>query len=228
MSEWVKLLANDGNELKGYVARPKGTPKAGLVVIQEIFGLNKNIQTTADDWANEGFLVIAPAMFDRFEKDVDLPYDQAGFAKGIGLMQKFAPDLKPQAEDVAAAIEWLQGEIEGNVGVVGYCFGGLMSWISACRLPVQAAVGYYGGGIDQFVNEEPQCPLMLHFGAEDEHIPAAARDKILQAHPEVPVFVYEDAGHAFNRKLDPTHYNLAAATLAKKRSLLFFEQHLVF
>ncbi len=228
MSEWVELLANDGNELKAYVARPKGTPKAGLVVVQEIFGVNKNIQTTADDWANEGFLAIAPAMFDRFQKDVDLSYDESGFAEGMALMQKFAQDLKPQGEDVAAAVEWLQSEMDGNVGVVGYCFGGLMAWVSACRLPVQAAVGYYGGGIDKFVNEEPQCPIMLHYGADDPHISAAARDKVLQAHPEVPVFVYENAGHAFNRKLDPSHYNLAAATLAKKRSLLFFEQHLVF
>ncbi len=228
MSEWVDLLANDGNELKAYVARPTGTPKAALVVVQEIFGVNKNIQTTADDWANEGFLAIAPAMFDRFEKNVDLAYDEAGFNAGIALMQKFAPDLQPQTQDVEAAIEWLQSETETNIGVVGYCFGGLMAWVSACRLPVQAAVGYYGSNIDKFVNEEPQCPIMLHYGAEDPHIPAAAREKVLQAHPEVPVFVYENAGHAFNRKLDPTHYNLNAATLAKKRSLLFFEQHLVF
>ena len=228
MSEWVDLLANDGNELKGYVARPKGKPKAGLVVVQEIFGVNKNMQSTADDWANEGFLVIAPAMFDRFEKDVDLGYDQPGFAKGMALMQQFAPDLLPQTQDVGAAVEWLQSELDGNVGVVGYCFGGLMAWLSACRLPVQAAVGYYAGSIDKFLAEEPQCPIMLHFGADDPYIPAAVREAVLKAHPEVPVFVYENTGHAFNRKLDPTHYNLAAATLAKKRSLLFLEQHLVF
>lgn len=228
MSEWVELLADDGNELGGYVARPKGTPKAGLVVVQEIFGVNKNIQTTADDWANEGFLVIAPAMFDRIEKNVDLGYDQAGFAEAMRLYKQFAPDLQPQTLDVKAAVEWLQSEIDGNVGVVGYCFGGLMAWLASTRLPVQATVGYYGGGISNFVNEEPQCPVMLHFGGQDEHIPAAARDKILQAHPEVPVFVYDNAGHAFNRKLDPTHYVLDAASMAKKRSLLFFNQHLVF
>ena len=228
MSEWVDLLSADGTELKAYVARPKGTPKAGLVVVQEIFGINKNIQSTVDDWANEGFLAIAPAMFDRFQKNVDLAYDQAGFAHGMELMQQFAPDLKPQTQDVEAAIEWLQSEIESNVGVVGYCFGGTMAWVSASRLPIQAAVGYYGSDIGTFLGEEPQCPIMLHYGADDPYIPAAARDKVLQAHPEVPVFVYDDAGHAFNRKLDSTHYNLAAATLAKKRSVLFFEQHLVF
>jgi carboxymethylenebutenolidase len=143
-------------------------------------------------------------------------------------MKQFAPGLAPQTQDVEAAVEWLQSEMDGNVGVVGYCFGGTMAWVSACRLPIQAAVGYYGGNIAELVHEEPQCPIMLHFGADDPYIPVSSRDAILQAHPEVPVFVYENAGHAFNRKLDPTHYNLAAATLAKKRSLLFFEQHLVF
>lgn len=228
MSEWVELLAEDGNELRGYVARPKGEPKAALVVVQEIFGVNKNVQTTADDWANEGFLCIAPAMFDRFEKNVDLVYDEAGNAEGMRLMKQFAPDLQPQTLDLQAAIDWLQSETPQNVGVVGYCFGGTMAWLASTRLPIQAAVGYYGGNISSFVNEEPQCPIMLHFGGKDDYIPAAARDKILKAHPEVPVFVYENAGHAFNRKLDPNHYVLDAATLAKKRSVLFFEQHLVF
>ena len=228
MSEWVELLAEDGNELGGYVARPKGEPKAALVVVQEIFGVNKNIQTTADDWANEGYLCIAPAMFDRFQKNVELSYDEAGFAAGMGFAKQFGPDMQPQTLDVQAAIDWLQSETPGNVGVVGYCFGGTMAWLSACRLPIQASVGYYGGSIVNFVEEGPQCPVMLHFGGKDDYIPAAARDKIMKVHPEVPVFVYENAGHAFNRKLDPKHYVLDAATLAKKRSLLFFEQHLVF
>lgn len=228
MSEWVELLANDGNELGAYVARPKGEPKAALVVVQEIFGVNKNIQTTADDWANDGFLCIAPAMFDRFEKGVQLEYDQAGWAEAMRLVKNFAPDMQPQTLDVQAAVEWLQSETPQNVGVVGYCFGGTMAWLASTRLQIQAAVGYYGGNIADFVNEEPQNPIMLHFGGKDEYISAAARDKILKAHPEVPVFVYDNAGHAFNRKLDPTHYVLDAATLAKKRSLLFFEQHLVF
>ncbi len=228
MSEWVELISSDNNELAGYVVRPKGEPKGGLVVVQEIFGVNKNVQTTAEDWANEGFLVVAPAMFDRYEKKVDLPYDEAGFAKGMSLMQQFAADLQPQTKDVEAAVDWLRSEINGNVGVVGYCFGGTMAWLAAARLKVEAAVGYYGGSIASFVNEEPQCPIMLHFGADDAYIPAEARDKVLKAHPEVPVFVYEDAGHAFNRKVDPTHYVADAAILAKKRSLLFFQQHLIF
>ena len=167
-------------------------------------------------------------MFDRLEKNVDLAYDQAGFEHGYSLMQKFGTDFKAQVQDIDAAVQWLHSQGVQSVGVVGYCFGGLMAWLSATRLQTQAAVGYYGGAIQNFANEEPQCPVMLHFGGKDDYIPAEAREKILAAHPEVPIFVYDEAGHAFNRKVDPNHYVADAATLAKKRSLLFFEQHLVF
>jgi len=228
VSEWVKLQASDGHELDAYVVRPKGEPKAALVVVQEIFGVNKNIQMTADEWANNGFLVIAPAMFDRFEKNVNLGYDKAGWAEAMRLAGQFAPDFAPQALDVDAAIDWLRNETEKQVGVVGYCFGGTMAWISACRLKVDAAVGYYGGAIAKFATEKPQCPVMLHFGGKDEHIPAEAIARIQIAHPEVPIFVYDHAGHAFNRMADPTAYVADSAALAMKRSVLFFEQHLVF
>jgi carboxymethylenebutenolidase len=228
MSEWVKITAADGNEMDAYVVHPKGEPKAALVVVQEIFGVNKNIQMTADEWAEHGFLVIAPQMFDRFEKGVNLGYDKAGWAEAMRLMGQFAPDFAPQTLDVDAAIDWLRNETEKSVGVVGYCFGGTMAWLSACRLKVEATVGYYGGAISKFASEKPQCPVMLHFGGQDDHIPAETVAKIQFAHPEVPIFVYPDAGHAFNRMVDPTAYVADAATLAMKRSVLFFEQHLVF
>jgi carboxymethylenebutenolidase len=228
MSEWVKITASDGNEMDAYVVRPKGEPKAALVVVQEIFGVNRNIQMTADEWAEHGFLVIAPQMFDRFEKGVNLGYDKAGWAEAMRLMGQFAPDMQPQTLDVDAAVEWLRSETEQNVGVVGYCFGGTMAWLSACRLEVQATVGYYGGSIVKFASEKPQCPVMLHFGGQDDHISAETIAKIQFAHPEVPIFVYPEGGHAFNRKADPAAYVGTAADLAMKRSVLFFEQHLVF
>ncbi len=224
-TEWVQLKAEDSNQLAAYVVLPEAEPKAALVIVQEIFGVNAQMRKIAEEWASEGYLTIAPAMFDRFEKNVDLSYDQQGFAKGFGLMKNFAPDMAPQTLDLNAAVEWLRGETEKPVGIVGFCFGGLMAWLGACRLKVDAAIGYYGGSIDKFANEEPQCPVMLHFGGDDSYIPAEARDTIQTAHPEVPLFVYEGAGHAFARSLDPTHYAAEATTLAKKRSLLFFEQH---
>lgn len=227
-TEWVQLKAEDGNELAAYVVRPEGEPKAALVVVQEIFGVNQQIQKITDEWASHGFLCIAPAMFDRYEKNVNLEYTQAGYEKGFGLMARFSEGLIDQTKDVKAAVEWLRSETDKPVGVLGYCFGGTMAWLSATRLEVDAAVGYYGGAITTFANEEPQSPVLLHFGADDPYISAEARDTIQNAHPEVPIFVYEGAGHAFARSIDPTHYAAEAATLANKRSLLFFEQHLAF
>ncbi len=228
MSEWVSLTATDGNELKGYVARPAAAPKAGLVVVQEIFGVNEQIQHTTDEWAAEGYLCIAPAMFDRFKKDVDLPYTEEGFKEAFALMGQFAPDLAPQALDVAAAVEWLRAQGVESVGVIGFCFGGTMAWVSACRLPVQAAAAYYGGNIAKLIDEQHKVPIVLHFGSDDPYISEADREAILAAHPDVPMFVYPGAGHAFNRKLDPNHYVADAATLANNHTRLFFEQHLVF
>lgn len=226
MSEWVTLQASDGTELQAYVGRPKADIKGMLVVVQEIFGVNKHIQSVADDWSHDGFLCIAPQMFDRIEKGVDLPYDTAGKAKAMSFLPKI--DMDKSMIDIDAAIDWLRNETETNVGVIGYCYGGTVAWLSATRLKVEAAVGYYGGNIANFLNEEPQCPVMLHFGADDASIPAEKIDKIRNAHPEVPIFVYEDAGHAFNRSQDKTAFNSVASRSAKQRSLRFFEQHLVF
>lgn len=227
-TEWVQLKADDGTELAAYVVRPEGEPKAALVVVQEIFGVNQQIQKTTEEWASHGFLCIAPAMFDRVEKGVNLNYNQADFERGYGLMQQFSEGLMDQTRDVKAAVDWLRSETGKPVAVVGYCFGGTMAWLASTRLEVDAAVGYYGGAITQFVNEEPQCPVMLHFGSDDQYISSEARDSIQNAHPEVPIFVYEGAGHAFARSVDPTHFVADAATLANKRTLLFFEQHLAF
>ena len=226
MSEWVKLTASDNVELEAYVARPAAEPKAALVVVQEIFGVNDHIQSVADDWAHEGYLVIAPAMFDRIEPNVKIGYDKAGWARAMSFVPRI--DMAKSMLDVDAAIDWLRSETSGNVGMVGYCYGGTVAWLAASQLKIEAAVGYYGGDIANFLSDEPQCPVMLHFGADDAHIPPATIAKIQAAHPEVPIFVYEHAGHAFNRSADPTAYVAVAARQAKSRSLLFFQQHLVF
>jgi carboxymethylenebutenolidase len=165
-------------------------------------------------------------MFDRIEKDVFLDYSEAGWAKAMSLGSRI--DFDKSILDVDAAIDWLRNETEGNVGIVGYCYGGTMAWLTSCRLKVEAAVGYYGGAIVNFLSEEPQNPIMLHFGGEDMHITPETIAKIQFAHPEVPIFVYNDAGHAFNRSADPKAFVAEASRQAKQRSLLFFEQHLVF
>ena len=231
MSEYVQLKAEDGNQLSAYVARPAAAPVAALVVVQEIFGINSHIRSVADGYAGEGFLCIAPALFDRIERKpapgVELAYTGDDQKKAYDFYGKLNVDLA--LLDIAAAFKWAQQSV-AHIGVVGYCFGGLMSWVSACRLKnlglhPQAAVGYYAGGIIKYAAETPTCPVMLHFGEQDTHIGADQREAVAKAHPDVQRFTYPDAGHAFNRDVDPTVYNAAAAKLALERSLAFLKKN---
>jgi len=223
MSEFITLITPKGLEIGAYVARPSGEPIAGLVVIQEIFGVNQHIREVADGWANDGFLVVAPAMFDRFEKGVELGYDAEDWKAAMG----FAKRLNPveSLDEVGASVAFAAKETGKKVGVIGYCFGGTMAWLSSARLPIAAAVGYYGGYIPNLVAEEPKVPVLLHFGRLDEHIPVAGVEKVAAAHPEVEIEWYE-AGHAFNRAADPTAYVPDEAMVARSRSLVFLKKHL--
>ena len=153
MSETLKLTSKDGFELDAYVAKPEGEPIAGLVVIQEIFGVNSHIRSIADGYAKDGFFVVAPAIFDRVEKHVELSYEGDSFKKGIELMNKL--DLSKTIEDIGAAIEYAGAGTGKKVGTVGFCFGGLLSYLSAARLHPSASVGYYAGGIGKFAEETP-------------------------------------------------------------------------
>jgi carboxymethylenebutenolidase len=223
MGEWVKLRAADGQELSAWVARPAGEPTAGLVVVQEIFGVNAHIRSVTDEWAKDGFLAIAPALFDRIEPGVELGYDVAD----LEVARSYIPKLNTEKalEDAAAAVEYAASATGKKVGVVGYCFGGTIAWLAAARLQVSAAVGYYGGQIGRYAAENPKCPVMLHFGKLDTHIPAADVEKVQALHPEVEVYWY-DAGHGFN--CDPRQsYNAAAASEARERSLAFLRQWIV-
>jgi carboxymethylenebutenolidase len=233
MSETVKLTAKDGVELDCYVARPEGDPIGGLVVIQEIFGVNQHIRSVADGYAKDGFLVAAPALFDRFEKGVELGYTPEGWKKAMELMNQEVAFLQGAIQvdkggalrDIAAALDYVKAETGGKVGTVGYCLGGLLSWLSACWLDVDAAVGYYAGGIGNYAAETPKAPVMLHFGKNDTHIAAEQVEKVEAAHPEVEIFRY-DAGHAFNRDVDPSSYDAESAKLARERSVEFLKKNL--
>jgi carboxymethylenebutenolidase len=233
MSEWVELTAKDGFKLSAYVAKPAGEPIAGLVLIQEIFGINKHIRSVADGYAKDGFLVVGPATFDRVERSVDLDYSPEGWAKAIELMNKrmaiFQEAVKSDKAgalgDVDAALGYAKAQTGKKTGTVGYCLGGLLSWLSACWLKPDAAVGYYAGGIGNYANETPKCPAMLHFGKKDTHIGADQVEKVHTAHPEVQIFWY-DAGHAFNRDLDPASYDAASAKLSRERSVEFLAKNL--
>jgi carboxymethylenebutenolidase len=222
MGEKVKLKASDGHEFEAYVARPQGDPQAGLVVIQEAFGVNAHIRRVTDSYARDGFLAIAPALFDRTERGVELGYEGSDREKGLSLARQTDPGNA--VNDVLAALEYLREQKAGKCGVIGYCMGGGIAWLAATRLDPDAAVGYYGGYIARFAHEKPRCPVMLHFGTLDKHIPKSDIDQVQKLHPEVQVFWYE-AEHAFNTD-DRSSYNPEAAKLARERSLEFLRKHL--
>lgn len=217
MREYVTLKAEDGHEFGTYVARPAGDPIAGLVVIQEIFGVNSHIRSVADGYAKDGFFAVAPALFDRFERGVELDYDGDGTEKAMGFRKLLNAD--DMVKDTRAAVDYARSRTRNKAGVIGYCLGGSVAWLAACRLKIDAAVGYYGGQIVQYASEQPKCPVILHFGKQDTHIPQEAVERIQVAHPEVAVYLY-DAGHAFNAEPRPS-YDPASAKLARERSLLF-------
>jgi len=224
MGETVTIQAVDGHDLSAYVAKPIGEPIAGLVVIQEIFGVNRHIRSVADGYAKDGFFAVAPALFDRVERGVELSYEGEDAKKGMALLQK--TDITKALADVDAALAFARKETEKRVGVIGYCFGGLLAWLSAARLHPDAAVGYYAGRIGNFAAETPRVPVQLHFGKLDTHIPAEQVEIVHAAHPEVEIHWYEGAGHGFNCDMRAS-YNPQAAALARGRALAFLKKHLL-
>jgi carboxymethylenebutenolidase len=222
MNRHTSLKAEDGHQLDAYVARPAGEPTASLVVVQEIFGVNAVIRSVADSYAKDGFLAIAPAIFDRIERGVDLKYEGQDLQKAMVLAKKL--NIDDMLKDTSAAIHYARTESGKTTGVIGYCLGGSIAWLAACRFNVDAAVGYYGGYIAQYAFEQPKCPVILHFGRKDAHISQEAVDKIRAAHPELPIFLYE-AGHGFNCDARAS-YEPGSAKVARSRSLEFLRKNL--
>jgi carboxymethylenebutenolidase len=218
MSETVKLTSSDGHQLDAYVARPTGEPIAGLVVLQEIYGVNQHIRSVADGYARDGFLAVAPALFDRVERGVELPYEGPEAKRGMAIRQKL--DLDSTLKDVDAALEYVRRQTGRKSGVIGYCFGGLLAWLSATRLHPDVA-----GGIGNFAAESPHAPVQLHFGKLDAHIPAEQVEKVHLAHPEVEIHWYDNTGHGFNCDMRSS-YNPEAAAQARTRALAFLKKHL--
>jgi carboxymethylenebutenolidase len=214
-----RLTASDGHELDAYEVHPDGA-SASIVIVQEIFGVNAHIRSVVDRYASFGYRAIAPALFDRGERGVELGYDDAGRARGIELVMPIAFDAAML--DVAAAVDHVSET--GPVAVIGYCFGGSIAWIAACDLPIAAAVGYYGGQIHAMVDRQPKVPTMLHFGELDHGIPLDQVSAIAAAHPEVPVHVYEGADHGFNCDARATH-DARSAAIALGRTIEFLADH---
>jgi len=225
MGQMIELTASDGHALSAYLADPAGTPLAGLVVVQEIFGVNPHIRSVADRWAAEGYQVLAPALFDRQGKHIELGYTDADMQRGFGLMQ--AAGLDTPVLDIEAARLELQRRMgaTGKVGVLGFCWGGLLTWLSACKVAgFSAAVPYYGGGIPNHAQLRPQCPVLAHFGERDPWITIDSVKAFAAAQPEVEVHVYA-ADHGFNCDHRGS-FDATAAQLARERSAVFLKRHL--
>ena len=211
----IELTAGDGHRLAAYDSRP-GQSSAAIVVVQEIFGLNAHIRSVVDQYAARGFHTIAPALFDRVERGIELGYTSDDVARGRDI--RTAIEWDATMLDVAAAVAHVAPT--GPVATIGYCWGGSVSWLAASELPVAAAVGYYGGQITQFLDRPPRCPVQLHFGALDAAIPLDAVAKIGEQYPDVEIHVYEEADHGFNCDARATHHP-ASAALALERTLAF-------
>jgi carboxymethylenebutenolidase len=220
VGQQIQLNTSRMQCIGAYLARATGTPKGGLVVVQEIFGVNAHMRGVVDRFADAGYTAIAPAFFDHVESGIELDYGDAGFQRGRTLVGEVGIDLA--VEDVASAAEAIASA--GRIGCVGYCWGGTVALLAATRLGMPA-VSYYGARNVQFIAEKPKAPLMFHFGERDGSIPPEAIAEQREAWPEAEIHVYP-TGHAFNREVDPRAYDAASANLALERTLAFFDKHL--
>ena len=218
----IALTAEDGHGFGAYRADPEGAPRGGVIVIQEIFGVNIHIRETCDRFAAEGYLAIAPALYDRTDnKNCELGYTPEDIAIGRDLKDAFSWDLCML--DLKAVID-VMGADGLKIGTVGYCWGGTISYLAGTRLPVSASVVYYGGQIMPYVEEKEGCPMLMHFGEHDAGIPLDDVEAISKAHPDADVNIY-DADHGFNCDHRGS-YNEAAANQARERTMALFAQQL--
>ena len=220
MGKMIELKAADGHKLAAYRADPQGKPRGAIVVIQEIFGVNSHIKSVADGYARDGYVAVAPAMFDRLQKGYDTGYSQPEIQAGIAMMQKL--DWKKTMLDVEAAVA--EAKKAGKVGIVGFCWGGTVAWLAAARTSgLAAAVPYYGGGMPNFMDEKPKVPVMCNFGEQDQSPTPEQAKQLLAKHPQVQGHFYP-AGHGFNCDQRGS-YHAESSKLARSRTLEFFRKH---
>ena len=219
MADYTTLMARDGHSFQAWLAGPSGAPRGAVVVLQEIFGLNSHIRSVADRFAADGYLAIAPALFDRVRRDLELGYTPADVEEGRGTMRQLTQDKV--SLDVRAAINVVKHA--GRVAAVGYCWGGTQAYLAACDQPVAAAVAYYGTAIANHLDRQPKAPVMYHFGERDKSIPPEAIDAI-RAHDGAGQFFVYPADHGFNCE-QRAAFDAASAALARERTLQFLAEH---
>jgi carboxymethylenebutenolidase len=219
----IKINTPDGLSLPAYAAQPVAAPRGAVVVLQEIFGLNAHIRAVTDGYAAAGYYAVAPATFHRVKPSVELGYTQEDMAQGFALRAQAEAKKALVLQDIEATID--HAAQYGKVGVVGYCWGGLMTWRAAQGLRgISAAVPYYGGGMHLEIDRAPQCPTMAHLSNDDTYLPMDGVAALQKAHPQVTVHLYA-AKHGFNCDARAS-YSAEAAQLAHARTLGFFAQHL--
>ncbi len=224
MGKMIELTASDGHKLAAYRADPSGAnaakPRGAIVVIQEIFGVNSHIKAVADGYAADGYVAIAPAMFDRVQKGFDVGYTPPDIEKGREMRAKITLDMA--MKDTQAAVN--EAKKAGKVGIVGYCWGGFVAWLASAQVPgLAAAAPYYGGGILDNADIEPKVPVMGHFGEKDGMIPVEGVKKLAAKHKSHQIFIYA-ADHGFNCDQRGS-YNAPSAKQARERTLEFFRKH---
>lgn len=218
MGQTIKLTASDGHELNAYTCEAVGRTKGCIVIVQEIFGINPHIRSVCDKYAELGYATIAPALFDRLKPGIELDYSPEDVKIGIEYKGKCADG--PALADISAAVDYISKD--GKVSVIGYCWGGKLTYLAACKISgISKAIGYYGGGIGTVIDQSPQIPTLLHYGDQDAAIPMTEVEAIIETHPELEVHVYS-AGHGFNCDLRGS-YDKDAADLALERTLKFIE-----
>lgn len=226
-SRRISIPARDGGEFSGYLALPEGGAGPGIVVAQEIFGVNQVMRQVADRFAEEGYVVLVPDLFWRIEPDIDLGYSEEDWQRAFDLFQAF--DVDKGVEDMGTALDTLEGlpECTDGPAVIGYCLGGKLSYLTACRHLPKAAVAYYGVGIEENLDESAgiTCPTVLHFAGQDKFVPAEAIATVeshFEGHPQVRIFVYPGVDHAFAREGEE-HYHRPSALVALSRTLSCFK-----
>ena len=219
MGEFTTIMARDGHEFQAWLAAPPGRPQGALLVIQEIFGVNSHIRALTDRFAAEGYTAIAPSLFDRVRRGIELGYTPADMQEGSGYVKQLDPEATRR--DLAAALAVVKHS--GRAGAVGYCWGGSLAYLAAGQLPLACAVVYYGRVVS-YLDQKPRCPVMYHYGTEDKSIPLPDVERIRAAYPQAPVYTYDGAGHGFSCE-QRASYDPQAAALARSRTLEFFARY---
>ncbi len=221
MSQSEPLMARDGHEFKAYIAKPAARARGAVVIVQEIFGLTPWVLRTADSYAAAGYLCVAPALFDRVRRNLVLGYSPPEVEQAMGYRKQI--DTAKAVLDIGAAAAMARHA--GKVAVIGFCWGGTLTWAAASELPLGAAVCYYGAGIPKLLPKVPNCPTMLHSGEQDKSIPPGDVEQIRAAFPQAVYHLYP-TGHAFANDDRPDHYDPDAAALARSRTDAFLAQHI--